>query len=458
MKRRMRVQFDHNKTVVSHDFEEVPVRTRVIVSLITAVTLIAIACSPGNGGQDTATDPTATAQAARVFEGEVRFKDVASSFDDATVYVRLQSKNEGTASTEPVAEQVIHKVSVDSANPGRVAYSLQYPELRAGTKYEINIHVDVDGSGDVGVGDFINKTDYPVTASGRNPFLRITVEAVGVEKPQTAAMVRVKAQIEDIKLNVTDSDPPEFSLEITSRIPGGCVKSNGYNFARNRYNMFALLFNLEPADPNTPCTKILGRHEATIDLGTKFRHDRTYVVQIHDEAYVFNGGAKATLSPVSPDPLKSRTVRGEVFFQGISEPLKNATVRVLLLDTAWEELPPQLIGERKMPGVTMDPSKQSGVKYSFQVPGELNVFRTYELAVHVDADNSGSFNGGDYQSVLVHPIPPEHNIAPINVTAHPVKEGELPRWELPQLDELTAELERQEERHEEHEEHEEHNH
>ena len=78
-------------------------------------------------------------------------------------------------------------------------------------------------------------------------------------QPSGPGMVETPAPIESVKVAVSDSNPPVYTLQITSGIPGGCVKFNGYETLREGNSINVNVTNLQPAEA-VLCTAIYGQH------------------------------------------------------------------------------------------------------------------------------------------------------------------------------------------------------
>ncbi len=118
-----------------------------------------------------------------VVSGKIVFDGVAKPFANATVYVRLEDVSKMDVPSQTLAEQVIGNVGVaeDEWRAGvvrEVEFSLaaEISDLRG--MYVVQVHVDVDGDGRVGVGDFITQEYYPVVTQGNPRFVVVHVKEV----------------------------------------------------------------------------------------------------------------------------------------------------------------------------------------------------------------------------------------------------------------------------------------
>ncbi len=100
-------------------------------------------------------------------------------------------------------------------------------------------------------------------------------------QPFEPSMVETPAPIESVKLAVSDSNPPVYTLQITSGIPSGCVKFNGYETLREGNSINVNVTNLQPAEA-VLCTAIYGQHEGEVVLDGEFTPGESYTVFVND--------------------------------------------------------------------------------------------------------------------------------------------------------------------------------
>lgn len=98
--------------------------------------------------------------------GEIRFEAAAQSFSGATAYVHLEDVSRADAASRVVVEQVIHNVSHQAGNEDKLEVKLYGQIPNDKVSYSISVHVDLDGDGQVGRGDYISMQNYPVLTFG----------------------------------------------------------------------------------------------------------------------------------------------------------------------------------------------------------------------------------------------------------------------------------------------------
>lgn len=77
---------------------------------------------------------------------------------DATAWVRVEDVGRADAPSVPVAEARVHL----AAGAEGFAFELRVARHDPRGDYALSVHVDVDGDGQAGVGDYVNVQRYPV--------------------------------------------------------------------------------------------------------------------------------------------------------------------------------------------------------------------------------------------------------------------------------------------------------
>ena len=104
--------------------------------------------------------------------------------------------------------------------------------------------------------------------------------------PEAREMAVVLAPIETLEILVMESFPPQYSLEIISRLPRGssCSQHYGYDVTRRLSNSIEVtVTNLEVTADNVPCTLDLPLVRTTIPLGSDFQSGETYTVIVNND-------------------------------------------------------------------------------------------------------------------------------------------------------------------------------
>lgn len=108
--------------------------------------------------------------------------------------------------------------------------------------------------------------------------------------PPPIELEEVEAPIEGVELVIAESNPPQYLLNIVSGLPSGCAKFNDYEVVRDGTAIEVTVTNLRPAPGQVlACTAIYGYHDGTVNLGSDFDPNETYVVSVNglvSEAFV----------------------------------------------------------------------------------------------------------------------------------------------------------------------------
>lgn len=114
----------------------------------------------------------------RLVSGEIRLARQEKLPDGATAYVRLLNTSFADAPAQVVAEQVLHNVNRITNRGESIPFSLDGELQGAQDEYVINVLVDLNGDGQISVGDFINMQSYPVFTAGNPSHVVVEVKQV----------------------------------------------------------------------------------------------------------------------------------------------------------------------------------------------------------------------------------------------------------------------------------------
>lgn len=93
--------------------------------------------------------------------GRISFEPGAPGFEDATVRVRLEDTTVADAPARIVSEATLSGVALPSAG-GTIPFLVPAGTAEAGRRYNLRVHVDRAGDGEVAEGDFVTTQSYPV--------------------------------------------------------------------------------------------------------------------------------------------------------------------------------------------------------------------------------------------------------------------------------------------------------
>jgi uncharacterized lipoprotein YbaY len=108
--------------------------------------------------------------------GSVTIDADPSGLRDARVYVRLEDTSRADASSRIVAEQTLSGAALAQGTPLRFELRGALPDR--GSQWNLRVHVDVDGDGQVSPGDYISTESYPVTPSTAQQDMQVRVRRV----------------------------------------------------------------------------------------------------------------------------------------------------------------------------------------------------------------------------------------------------------------------------------------
>jgi len=137
---------------------------------LTAVAAFATGgCATESGTEQEATMTTTIA-------GTITVEEPTSAPETAVVLIRLLDASLADASSITISEQQITNADLSA---GELAFRLEVPDdLEASARYTVSVHADVDGSGDISVGDYITMESYPVTLDDSQPPVEVRIRPV----------------------------------------------------------------------------------------------------------------------------------------------------------------------------------------------------------------------------------------------------------------------------------------
>jgi putative lipoprotein len=104
-------------------------------------------------------------------EGSVRLEPAPATLGGATVHVRVVD-----ASFADAPSQLIVERNLDLDGPV-IPYKLDFSREDPSDQYELQVHVDVNGDGEIAPGDYITMQSYPVIPGERH--VDVTASRVG---------------------------------------------------------------------------------------------------------------------------------------------------------------------------------------------------------------------------------------------------------------------------------------
>ncbi len=111
--------------------------------------------------------------------GTIEFVGATELVMGETLYIRLEDLSRPDLGKRRVTERLIPDFSTEASDPGRFRYTINYQEPRPFGEYAVEVHLDVDGSGEVDRGDYVTTAKYSFT--GHSPSKRMNVRMTEVE-------------------------------------------------------------------------------------------------------------------------------------------------------------------------------------------------------------------------------------------------------------------------------------
>ncbi|MCY4530259.1 MAG: hypothetical protein OXD46_14665 [Chloroflexi bacterium] len=111
--------------------------------------------------------------------GTIEFVGATEPIAGESLYIRLEDLSRPDLGKRRITERMIPNFSTESSDPGRFRYAIDYQEPRPFGDYGVEVHLDVDGSGEVDRGDYVTTATYSFT--GHSPSRRVNVRMNEVE-------------------------------------------------------------------------------------------------------------------------------------------------------------------------------------------------------------------------------------------------------------------------------------
>ena len=88
--------------------------------------------------------------------------DKKTSLIRATVYLKIEDTSHIDAPSITVAEKELKDIAI-GGETSPINFSIQF-RPKKGNRYELFVHIDVDGDGKISIGDYINIISYPINS------------------------------------------------------------------------------------------------------------------------------------------------------------------------------------------------------------------------------------------------------------------------------------------------------
>ena len=102
-------------------------------------------------------------------------------------------------------------------------------------------------------------------------------------EPETT---EVPAPIDGVELNIDESDPPQYFLEVTSGLPDACHTFDRIETQRSGTEITVTVIN-RVVTGDVACAQVYGTETHSVALGSDFLPDVTYTALVNDEGLIF---------------------------------------------------------------------------------------------------------------------------------------------------------------------------
>jgi len=107
-------------------------------------------------------------------KGEITVEN-GKSFQNATIYVRLEDVSKADAPSKVLSESILKNVNFDSSSAA-IPFDLTVESIDDNSDYNVSVHIDLNNNGKLDKGDFINMSSYPIRTP--NDFMKINVREI----------------------------------------------------------------------------------------------------------------------------------------------------------------------------------------------------------------------------------------------------------------------------------------
>ena len=109
--------------------------------------------------------------------GRIWFDDAAGRLSGATLRVKLEEVSRADAPARDISQLVISNFSHSPGEPP-IDFVLNVDEIDPRERYEVRVHLDLDGNGRYAAGDQITTQSYPVLTQGYPDTIEIRLQRI----------------------------------------------------------------------------------------------------------------------------------------------------------------------------------------------------------------------------------------------------------------------------------------
>ena len=114
--------------------------------------------------------------------GLITFRETPDDLSGATVHVRLLDTTLVDAPSETICEEIIRDDEFSGGARADLAHGIPFrlhtPSLEPRRRYEVSVHVDRGGTGEIERGDFLTTVSHPIATDRDAIETRITVDLI----------------------------------------------------------------------------------------------------------------------------------------------------------------------------------------------------------------------------------------------------------------------------------------
>lgn len=109
--------------------------------------------------------------------GRIWFDDTAGPFTGAVLRVKLEEISRADAAAREISQAVFPNYS-HSADAPPADFSIESEQINASHRYEVRVHLDINGNGQYSAGDQITVQSYPVLTKGYPNVIEIRLQQI----------------------------------------------------------------------------------------------------------------------------------------------------------------------------------------------------------------------------------------------------------------------------------------
>lgn len=113
-----------------------------------------------------------------VIRGELRVEGGPADLRGAAIYVRLMDVSHADAAARTVAEYHVDSLPAGSDSTQKIPFEFEADIVDTRRHYVLAAHIDLDGDGRAGVGDYITMESFPLSVGSRTACYVVRVRRI----------------------------------------------------------------------------------------------------------------------------------------------------------------------------------------------------------------------------------------------------------------------------------------